>query len=228
MNLHKDNIVKNSHHSARTVARDDGAPELAYARVSAVNGEWIFLNGTDQNRARVAAGCLLNPEVGDTVLVSIGGHASRCFVLSVLERSSPESAEIGIPGGGRVICSEGKMRFESESIEFSAQDQLLIEAESTRLESRHMAFDMEVCRGAIQSLEGDAEKVTLRLGTFMGHFDKLLSRMKESLKWVDGLDEYRVGRSRLRVKGDHDIRATDSRTIVESTIRLDGKKINIG
>src|SRR5690625_425841 len=72
-------------------------------------GETGYLLDHDRSReARRAFGCLVQPEVGDVVLVD-DDPSGVSYVLSVLERPEPRSATLSVPGDMHLVAPTGAL-----------------------------------------------------------------------------------------------------------------------
>ncbi|MGE8186823.1 DUF3540 domain-containing protein [Pseudomonas sp. NPDC086278] len=91
----------------------DSAALLRHVRINAVDGDRFGVVSAEGYRywLRPALGCLLQPAVGDTVLVSLTGQEG--YILSVLERSQPQAAQISVPGDLRLSLAQGALSLET-------------------------------------------------------------------------------------------------------------------
>lgn len=67
---------------------------------------------------RRAVSCVIAPQVGDTVLIA--SVENQIWLLAVLERADPHSAELSVPGDLR-IASGGELSLASATLRVSAQ-----------------------------------------------------------------------------------------------------------
>lgn len=96
-------------------------PGLFHARLVMGDGKrFAALTGQGTQWVTPAAGCLLQPAVGDLVLVSLAG--AQGYVLMVLERAAPETtAELSVPGDLRLSAPDGRLRLDAaQGIELDA------------------------------------------------------------------------------------------------------------
>ena len=64
-------------------------PQLMLATVSGRAENWFFVDGVENcERCLRAESCLLEPEIGDTVLLCVGGSGTASYILSILSRMS--------------------------------------------------------------------------------------------------------------------------------------------
>ncbi|MCB1735609.1 MAG: DUF3540 domain-containing protein [Gammaproteobacteria bacterium] len=83
------------------------------ARVTAIDADGCHLD--DGRRVATAAGCLLQPRIGDRVLVA----DSPALILTVLEREPGQEAQLSVPGADT-------LRLSQRAIAIEARDQLAL------------------------------------------------------------------------------------------------------
>ena len=92
------------------------APQLLLATVSGRAENWFFVDGIENcERCLRAESCLLEPEVGDTVLLCVGGAGGASYILSILTRLSSSGSTLTLPGGSSIVTDEGNMRLAARS-----------------------------------------------------------------------------------------------------------------
>ena len=99
----------------------DTAQELHTALVSGRANDWFLLdNAPGCTRAKVAASCLLEPEIGDTVLVSVSACGGISYILAILAKPEHRGGSLRLPGGAATIVMGGEYQgtiFTSEMVE---------------------------------------------------------------------------------------------------------------
>ena len=162
-------------------------------------------------RAERAAGCLLKPRCGDTVLTAFlpGGEA---WVTCVLTRAEAETeAELALPDRTALRARE-----------------LSIEAEKAGVAARHISME-----GTILSLGGGlllqgfaavqtaARRVGERIARKEGRYGELSER-------TEGLDERSAGRMRVKSETSYRLRAENADVRAEAMLDLDAERIKVG
>ncbi|WP_373421477.1 DUF3540 domain-containing protein, partial [Cronobacter sakazakii] len=72
----------------------------------------------DTGNQRRAASCVIAPQAGDTALIT--SVDNQLWLLAVLERANPQSAELSVPGDLH-IRSAGELSLSGEALRVSAQ-----------------------------------------------------------------------------------------------------------
>lgn len=80
---------------------------------------WVVNADTGSFTARVAASCLLQPQVGDTVwccgIVS-EGESARYWVTQVLDRVESASARVQLPADATLASADGRLNLHTEAL----------------------------------------------------------------------------------------------------------------
>ena len=90
---------------------------------AATEGGWLINADTGSLTARVAASCLLQPQVGDTVWccgviseVEGAAHFARYWLTQVLERAEAASARVELPANATLATADGRMALHTNAL----------------------------------------------------------------------------------------------------------------
>lgn len=177
--------------------------------------------------ATKAAGCLLEPEPGDTVLVSEDAPG-QAFILAVLTRAGGGPARIArdldltLGGTERTVTLAGRELNlgASETLRLTAPEvSALAEAASLRVGTVGVV-------GATLSMA--FETISAMAGSVEETVGRLVSRVRRVYRRVDEFERARVGRLRIDVAEGLDLTAEKARIRAKKNVDIDGKKINLG
>jgi hypothetical protein len=191
-------------------------------------GACLVRAGTSVLLARRAAGCLLEPGPGDTVLVSIGARG-EAFVLCVLERAAEVPPVVGVPGGFTLAAGEGAVDVQGRRVNIAATESIGVEAGEVRMRSEGETY----IRAGRLSLAGDVltkafETVRTTAGAVERSLGRLVERIANVYRRVDEAEDSRVGRYRLNVTGNMRLRAKNASLEAQEDVAVDGRKIHLG
>lgn len=179
-------------------------------------------------KSKKAFSCLVEPEINDQVLVSIN-EPGGCYILAVLDREKGSKAELAFEGDVEIKAPGGGITLGA--------------SEGVNLES---AGDISLCAPgmSISALEGDVniEKMSFwsgildgRLGSvkiiaraFDSIVEKFFSRMKQSTRIVEDMDQLKAGRINQSAEKSLVMRGKFSQLTAEDDVHIDGKQIHIG
>jgi hypothetical protein len=202
---------------------------LYHGRVIATDGQ-RFAVVCDAGRlwVDVAAGCLLQPQMGDTVLASLTAHSG--YVLCVLARGGTKPRELRVEGDLKLTVVDGQLGI-------SADSGVVIEAGS--------GFALSAGTAAIQFEEASVRCETM---TVSGHTSHAVWRETslttgrrfvaavhdethagDSVRSVSGHDESSAGSARCRVEQDWTVEAQDATVVAQRRTVIDaGEQVNLG
>jgi hypothetical protein len=205
-------------------------PALDYAVVISGEGrEVVVQTAGERVRARLAAGCLLAPETGDQVLISVD-RFGRSYVLAVLER--PQSGienrlsltgptRLEVAGGGLHLTAENGVGLTSPAgIALSAAE-LNVQAaraeigiEETTLTGGSLNVTIARIRTVARSLDGFVQQVVQRMGT--------------CFRYVREHDETQAASARQLIDGTLTVRTGNSVHTAEGHVKIDAEQIHLG
>lgn len=206
---------------------DAGAaiPALAEARVQAIvseDGHPLCLVAGDgwSGAASRATSCLVEPMIGDTVLVSRGPR-ERVFVLAILEREAAGPATLSVGAGTG-------LRLAGESVEIAGSDRVRIDAGRFDLDAEEATLQVR----AVQ-LVGSAVGAVVDTLDVVG---RKLQSVGEVIHQAAG-SYLRISRSTDTVQAENLIQKADKVMVIDSAqtvlsartdVRISGERITMG
>lgn len=88
------------------------------------DGGWLVNADTGSFTARVAASCLLQPQVGDTVWccgIVTEHQAARYWLTQVLERAEPAGARVLLPPDATLASTDGRLTLHTDALRVRSQ-----------------------------------------------------------------------------------------------------------
>lgn len=107
---------------------------LHHATVVEKNGRMYYV--TVNNKifiAQRAFGCLIEPENGDTILIS--SNNQEVFILTVLDRKYSSDAVLSSDGNLHMQLMNGELNLQSRSISFDSSDKFSINSPSVNVDT---------------------------------------------------------------------------------------------
>lgn len=210
----------------RPVPQPQAMPLLS-ARVERVEADSCELEApAPDRRARIAAGCLLRPEPGDTVLLLVP-PSGPCFVLCVLERADDRGC-LRLPGGA-------ELRGEPQALSVHAARLRFVGDEALSLRSAGVDVQAGSCRMSSSVLQLRAGRVQALLGSlhargreYLTRVGRSLAEFGDSVRRVRGMDEIHVTQQRLRVERRLHIQSRDTSILAQNHVRVDARQIDLG
>lgn len=203
--------------------------DLDYARVESCEEEGFIveMNG-HAFTARKAVACLVEPEPGDLVMVSTDSFG-RSYVLSVLERETNGDVSLAFDNDVEIKLKNGRLRA-------AAQDGIdLVSAGNVSMVSAGLSIssllaELNVHRTSFVGglLEGHVDKIKMVGQTCESIFERVSQKVKNSYRWVSGLDQVKAEHMSYLVKKLMSLRGKYSVITAEEDVRVDGKHILMG
>ncbi|HLV27968.1 MAG TPA: DUF3540 domain-containing protein [Burkholderiaceae bacterium] len=203
-----------------SAVRDDTPARQFHARLVMTDGRrYCALTGEGAIWVVPAAGCLLQPAVGDIALVSVSGPDG--YVLAILERAQPDSEA--------VVSMQGALRVEAGKVDIVARQGVDIDA-GTQLTLRatdgRMHYETLNMEGArlharwTQRVEVTQQRIDIskRSETHFGH----------STRRIATHEEVTATSYRQIVSRDWSVRAGTARLVADDRVVIDGNAVQIG
>ena len=201
------------------------------ARVRAITDGEIFVDEDGRSRlVQQATSCLLEPQVGDLVLIVGSDDDPGGWILAVLERPQAGEAVLAAPAGaGLTLKASGRVRVEgSAGIDIVTPAALELRADETRLQSRSLRLFLDECAAIVRSAFASLTKLT-HVGEAV---ELLVSRFTQhsehSTRVITGVDHTQAEEIDLRAGNNVHVRS--ERTVVNGreVVKLDGGQIHLG
>ncbi|NVB36436.1 DUF3540 domain-containing protein [Pseudenhygromyxa sp. WMMC2535] len=202
------------------------------ARVQAITDDALLVDEGGRSRlVQPATSCLLEPCVGDLVLLVTADDDPGGYVLAVLERAAAAEAVISSPGGASLTlrAPAGRVRVEgSEGVELHTPGVLELRADEARLQSRSLRLFLDECAAIIRSAFASLTKLT-HVGEAV---ELLVSRFTQhsqhSTRVIAGVDHTQAEEVDLRAGNNVHLRS--ERTVINGreVVKLDGGQIHLG
>jgi len=191
-------------------------------------GAFVVKNSNGEYHARRATSCLLEPLLGDVVLVAAAENGD-CYVLAILERAAGVAGEISYEGdlsvrgrGGRLglvadegvdVCSAGDVKVVSGAVHVSAAEGSVVLDQLTYL-------------GSV--VKAEIEKAKVFAKSFDSVFERLTQRVKRSYRTVEEYDQLKAKEIDYEAKGAMKLHAENTVMTAEGLVRVDGDQIHLG
>lgn len=143
---------------------------------TATDGTWVVNADTGSFRARVAASCLLQPQVGDTVWccgMVADGEFARYWITQVLERSGTAPAQVQLPADATLAAADGRLALQADELQVRSQRLSLLTEQASVIGGA-----WEVVLGAVQ-LTGQ---------TLRSVFDRVTHTAQQHRRVTTGID----------------------------------------
>jgi len=198
------------------------------ARVVRVDdGEFLLLTpDTLALRGKKAAGCLLEPELNDTVLI-VRNTPEGVFILTVLERGGGVSRII-LNGDTTLCATGGSLRLSGDTIELTAEKSATLDAPDMKLQG--VRGDASFLNFSLTAsvAEAKAGKLSLVASSIDTVAERITQRVRDCFRWVSRMDQTKAGQVSISAENRFDVKADAAALIADGDVKIDGDKIRLG
>lgn len=191
---------------------DTGCAQLHHVKVQALQGDrCVVICANGLFILPVAAGCLLQPAPGDTVLASIAD--GNGYVIQVLARNAAAPARLRMQGDTELHVRDGQLRLTADTLDMQAN---LLSVRAERLiESggqRESHWDTNVEVSALHQ-------------SFLTRREL---HMERSVRRVAEHEEQSAGSMRLIIARDWRVRADTADLLGRRRVKVDADSVHLG
>jgi hypothetical protein len=183
--------------------------------------------GAGEYVAARAVGCLVEPRVGDRVLVAVVGDGSA-YVISVLEREGtrteivvPGDLEIKVPAGRCVLGAQGGVDLVSSAHVGVASAEVRVNARTGTFFVEHLAHVGSVVAAKVDELK-------LHAAALDATVERVTERLQRAYRFVSEFDHLRAERVDYAAKKNMTLRAENAVVMAEELVKIDGSQIHLG
>ncbi|MBV7486024.1 DUF3540 domain-containing protein [Bordetella sp. BOR01] len=202
---------------------------LQHARLVMSDGKrYAALTGQGTQWVIPAAGCLLQPAVGDLALVSLMG--GQGYILTVLERGAPETpAEVTVPGDLRLSLPEGRLELAA------ARGMALDAGPALNVVARQLTAALQGADLACQALRLAGDEACSQwntrtdvAGSRLDIATRSESHVEHSVRRIAGHEEVTAQSMRHTVEQDWSVRADTASLKARERVALAAASVQLG
>jgi hypothetical protein len=195
--------------------------------LSTREGRFLVDAGAGEYAATKALACLVEPMVGDRVLVALAGDGSA-YVLSVLEREGtrtelvvPGDLEIRVPAGRCVVGAKG-------GVDLVSSAHVGVTGEEVRVHARAGTFFVEQLAHVGSVVATKVDELKIHAAALDATVERVTERLKRVYRFVSEFDHLRAERVDWAAKKNMSLRAENAVVIAEELVKIDGSQIHLG
>lgn len=209
----------------------DERPEVrqSFAVITALAGDRWSLRTDDGETASAARAlsCLVEPCLGDRVLVALGSGES--YVLAVLQRRDVEGVELSAPGNLTVRVADGAFRVAArDGVELASAKDLTLAAARLMVHAAEGNVAVRTLALVGERLHADLGAVRTVARTVDSLLDRFTQRVKRSYRFVEEVDTLQAETVDQTVRETWHLRARHALTHTEKLVKVDSEQIQLG
>ena len=191
------------------------------------NGTFRVLAGNSALTASLAASCLLEPRVDDTVLLACLENGTD-IILSVLFREATAPSCVRLPRNSAIECPGELTVRAASSLDLQSGRALCLESDDLRVSAVTASATAVKVNTVSDTAEFCCRTLTTLGQTAVSVFRSLTQCMGESRKMVEGADETRCVTSTVVAGETATVLSKNSLNLAEETARSDAKLLQLG
>lgn len=199
-----------------------------YGTVTEVGDHLVVHTDSAVYQARRSVSCLLEPMVGDKVLLVTDTEGGD-YVLAVLERAADQISTLNLPGDTQINAQAGRLSLSArDGIGMSSAREIAMQSGSLKVD----ALKGEVTVHEL-SLVGEAWRSCVdRVKSVGKTFDSILERchqrVSRSYRVVDEMDQVKAGQIDYQADSSLQLHAKYTLMTADELVKVDGEQIHLG
>lgn len=199
-----------------------------YGVVTGVGDAVEVQTDTARYRALCAPSCLLQPEIGDKVLV-VTDTEGEDYVLAVLTRAGGSGARLSLPANSDLQTQGGTLKISGRD-GLSLQSARQVSLQSAQLRVDALQGDVTIHQLAIV---GDAWKSCIDTVKTVGRsvdsvLERLHSRVSRSYRRVEELDQVKAGQIDYQADSSLQLHGKYALVTADELVKMDAEQIHLG
>jgi hypothetical protein len=198
-------------------------PTLEYGLVAGHTGDGFAVN-CDRGlfNAGVAVSCLVAPEPGDVVILSLD-DGGGCYILSILERTEEarRKTELVFDGDVNLNVRDGSMSITSDETISLASKNFELTAEEGRVTLEKSSFFGKL-------VENNIARIRVVADSLDSIVRRAVQRFTSSYRYVEEHEEVQSASTRMIVDGTLTMHTKNTMHIAEGHVKIDAEQIHLG
>ena len=198
--------------------------------VAATEGNDFVVSTRDGRfHARRAVSCLVEPEIGDEVLIA-GWPSGELYVLAILERPNRSATRVNAPGdvtfqvangSFSVVAARGVNVVSTDDVQLTSMKKLQL-----RAVEGHVFFDKLTYLG--QKVFAEVSQAKMLAGALDTVADRVVKRVKRAYRFVEELDQLRADYIDHAAQQNLRLRAHNALVSAHELFKVDADQIHLG
>lgn len=196
-------------------------PWMEYGRVEACAGRLAKVRmGLGLITAERAVGCLLDPHVGDEVLLSVDG-AGSAFILSILRRPEGTEAIVSFDGPASFRVAQGNLTL-------AAQGEIGLAAGRVAVDAEKAVVRLGLVSLVAERLESQVKRIKSVSKSVDAVCRRLTQRLGNSFRYVEEHDETQAQTQRVLVEDLLTMHSKNAMIVSEEHVTVNAEQIHLG
>ncbi len=199
---------------------------LQRGRIKAREGDGFWVEtATSLQRAKRAAGCLLEPAVEDMVLCFSDPEA--CYILCVLERGQQRGSTLVLQGDVDLHVRGGKLGLFADTIHLAGR-KLGFTSGDLEVRSLNGRIQVQRCHFLGEAFQARLQRVKVIARSFQTIAVRIIQKAERCFRWTGDQEQVKAGRLSCLVRESIFWKGKRSTWLAEEKVKIDAPKIHLG
>ncbi|NLW04354.1 MAG: DUF3540 domain-containing protein [Pseudomonadaceae bacterium] len=182
-------------------------------------GSWLVTTNQGLIRANQAYSCLVQPVLGDKVLLQSVGKTT--YLLAILERQQPLAMQINAKQG---------LTFDlgGQDCQWKNTGQWQLQAATTKVLSQHVELTTQTGKVSGKQLTQHWQQVRNLIEDFWHSGQTVWQQVRQSISRVDEVEQKDSGHHIQRVRGNMTLHSEQASITSTKDLRIDAERIHMG
>ena len=197
------------------------------SKVTSTRGDSVIIQLNNKEvPARIAFSCLVQPIVGDKVLIANDGDAY--FILSVLERNEGQDMSLSVPGSLLVESRQGSIQIKSKETVTTVAKKINNVSEEALLSSKqaYLKYDQVSAVGSKATVNFDQIRTLSNLISTMAK--QVLQKFQIYTRHTEVHDQVKAAQMTKDVRGLYTMESNYTVMVSKKETKIDGAHIHMG
>ncbi len=209
-------------HSVRTETRLETGRVVEHAQ----DRRYVVAVGQTRHDAEQAFGCLVKPEPGDKVLVSIGDET---HILTILSRPEDSSQEIVFSGPAAIKAPHGSLDIDSaHDVRLASHQSMTLSSGELNVNAAAAAMRVDRLSWCSRLVSGQAKQIRLVAESLDTVARRAVSRFVDAFRYVKRHDELQAKSSRMLVDETLTMHTGHTMHTAKGHVKIDAEQIHVG
>lgn len=188
---------------------------------------WMIQAEQGVFKARKAVSCLVNPEIGDTVLcANLSSGASS--ILAILERKQSQTTQLKFDGDVDISASQSIRMIAGQRLDAFSADKMNLDASKLTIRSTLASVIFDKLGVTGNEARHTVSKVEVLAKTLETVSETSRQVMQHSFRLVSALDSVSAGEVLQKIKSRFTVQSRQASVLAEEDARVNGKRVHLG
>lgn len=202
--------------------------KMTFGRLECREGASLRVRlGADLIDAHRAKGCLVEPQIGDTVLVARSDDSA--FILSVLVSAVESESVVTVDGDLTLRSTKGRVAIVgNEGVSVTSGGEVAVNAPTLTARTMKATLFADTLSYIGRKVDAHVDRVKMVGQTLETAIDNVTSRVKHSFRVIDEIERVKAKELHVNAEATLNMHGKNTLMTAEKLVKLDGEQICIG